>query len=135
MSPIETLSYILKHPFNRGRPLAAVARYIRWQFESRVAAGPLAVAFVDDVKLIVSQGMTGATGNIYCGLHEFEDMGFALHLLRPGDLFVDVGANVGSYSLLAAATGADVIAFEPGEAFPLLKRNVEANHLLVDCRC
>ena len=37
-------------------------------------------------KLIVRNGMTGATGNIYCGLHEFADMGFVLHLLRPGDL-------------------------------------------------
>jgi hypothetical protein len=34
------------------------------------------------------------TGNIYCGLHEFADMGFVLHFLRPGDLFVDVGANI-----------------------------------------
>lgn len=46
--------------------------------------------------------MTGATGNWYCGLQEYEDMSFVLHALRPGDLFVDVGANIGSYSILAA---------------------------------
>jgi len=33
--------------------------------------------------------------------------------LGRGDLFVDVGANVGYFSLLAASRGADVIAFEP----------------------
>lgn len=33
--------------------------------------------------------------------------------LKPGDLFVDVGANVGYFSLLAARRGARVIAFEP----------------------
>ena len=33
--------------------------------------------------------------------------------LRPGELFVDVGANVGIHSLAAAAVGAEVIAFEP----------------------
>jgi FkbM family methyltransferase len=74
--------------------------------------------------------MTGSTGNLYVGLHDFAEMGFLLHFLRPGDLFADVGANVGSYSVLAgAAVGADVIAFEPGEAFPWLVRNLELNRL------
>jgi FkbM family methyltransferase len=34
-------------------------------------------------------------------------------LLRDGDLFLDVGANLGYHSLLAAAQGARVYAFEP----------------------
>lgn len=34
--------------------------------------------------------------------------------VRPGGLFVDVGANIGYWSLLAAARGSRVIAFEPG---------------------
>jgi FkbM family methyltransferase len=39
--------------------------------------------------------------------------------MRPGDVFYDVGANVGSYSLIAGAQGLDgvrVVAFEPGYA-------------------
>ena len=51
--------------------------------------------------------------------------------LRPGQTFVDVGANVGYYTLLAAKlvgpTGR-VIAFEPVPAeFELMRRGVEAN--------
>ncbi len=58
--------------------------------------------------------MNGATGNFYTGLHEFEDMSFVLHALRSTDVFVDVGANIGSYTVLAAAVvGAQCIAFEP----------------------
>jgi FkbM family methyltransferase len=34
-------------------------------------------------------------------------------LLKPGELFVDIGANVGYFSLLAAKLGGRVIAFEP----------------------
>ncbi|PWE33726.1 FkbM family methyltransferase [Maritimibacter sp. 55A14] len=34
-------------------------------------------------------------------------------LLKPGDLVLDCGANVGAVTTLLAATGADVIAFEP----------------------
>jgi FkbM family methyltransferase len=33
--------------------------------------------------------------------------------LRPGDLFVDVGANVGIFSIMAANNGAQVVALEP----------------------
>jgi FkbM family methyltransferase len=36
-----------------------------------------------------------------------------MRLLSPGDLFIDVGANIGTYSLWAADLGAEVIAIEP----------------------
>lgn len=93
--------------------------------------GAVAVPFVDDTRLLVLPGMTGATGNIYCGLHEFEDMGLVLHALRPGDLFVDVGANIGSYTVLAAgACGAHVLAVEPiPSTFAHLIDNVRLNNL------
>lgn len=71
------------------------------------------------------------TGNLYAGLHEFSDMGFLLHFLRSGDIFVDAGANVGSYTLLAAGiTGSKAIAFEPvPSTFNVLKENIELNEL------
>ena len=75
--------------------------------------------------------MTGATGNIYCGLHEYQDMALVLHALRPGDLFADVGANIGSYTVLAAgAAGATCLSFEPHPAtFAHLLDNVRLNDL------
>jgi FkbM family methyltransferase len=75
--------------------------------------------------------MTGATGNIYVGLHEFSDMGFTLHFLRPPDVFADVGANVGSYTVLASGVcGAKSIAVEPDPTtMKHLRRNLEINGL------
>jgi len=75
--------------------------------------------------------MTGATGNIYCGLHEFADMAFLLHFLRPGDLFVDVGANIGSFTVLASAVcGAETIAIEPDPVtIGWLQKNIAANNI------
>lgn len=73
--------------------------------------------------------MTGATGNLYCGLHEFVDMAFLLHFLRPDDEFADIGANIGSYSILASAfIGAKTRAFEPHpDTHRKLARNVAVN--------
>jgi FkbM family methyltransferase len=58
-------------------------------------------------------------------------MQFMRHYLRPGDCFVDVGANIGTYALLAASlTGPSgrVDAFEPGPvALERLRENVALN--------
>jgi FkbM family methyltransferase len=112
--PLTTFRFLLQHPLTKRSPVAAVARYLRWQLGSRILGGSVAVDFVNDARLLVRPGMTGATGNVYAGLHEFEDMAFLLHALRAGDSFVDVGANVGTYTVLAAkVVGARVVAFEP----------------------
>jgi FkbM family methyltransferase len=59
---------------------------------------------------------------------EFGEMGFAMHLLREGDVFVDVGANVGVYSIMAAARGAKVLAIEPvSTTYQQLMDNVYLN--------
>lgn len=123
-----TLDFILNHPLTRDRPIRSLARYAAWQLGSRLVRDH-GHPWIDGACLMVRNGMTGATGNIYCGLHEFVDMAFVLHLLRPGDLFLDIGANVGSYSVLAAAVcRAEVLAFEPDpDTLVHLRRNVAAN--------
>ena len=130
MGLLNTLGFILRHPLNRGRRGAALVRWLRWQVGSRLLPGAVWVPFVAEVGLLVRPGMTGATGNVYCGLHEFEDMALVLHALRPDDLFVDIGANVGSYALLGGAAGARVLAIEPiPTTFAWLTRNIAVNGL------
>jgi FkbM family methyltransferase len=54
-------------------------------------------------------------------------------VLEPGGLFVDVGANVGSYTIWAAELGAEVIALEPADdTFALLVENMALNGYHVD---
>jgi hypothetical protein len=113
MRLLNNYRFLVTHPLTKDRKIRTLTRWLRWQIGSRVLGCSVAVPFVNNTRLLVKPGMTGATGNIYCGLHEFEDMAFVLHLLRPGDLFVDIGANIGSYTILAGATGANAISFEP----------------------
>ncbi len=65
------------------------------------------------------------------GIWEPQETRFLLDTLRPGDVFVDVGANIGYFALLASRlvgpTGA-VLAFEPETAnFALLEANCRLN--------
>lgn len=129
MSLTKTLRFILDHPLNAGSRANALGRFVSWQIRSRVFPGPAVVPFVNGSRLMIRRGRPGSTGNLYTRLHEFSEMGFVLHALEEGDLFVDVGANVGAYSILAASLpGTRCIAFEPAsDTFELLAENVRLN--------
>lgn len=119
----------MRHPIARHRPAAALLRIARWQLRSRGSSGPVVVPWVDDSRLVMRRGMTCASGNVYWGLGEFPDMAFVIHLLRPGDLFFDVGANVGGFTVLASKVcGAESWAFEPAaETVGALRANIDEN--------
>ena len=125
------LKFITNHPLNRGNKFGAVMRFLRWQINTRLNPYPVVYPFTDRALLIVKKGMSGATGNLYCGLHEFNDMGFLLHFLRKDDLFVDIGANRGSYTVLSAGhVGAQTISVEPVPVtFGHLMRNIGVNQV------
>lgn len=129
MQLLKLLKFVWRHPLNKNAKGKALIRVAKWQLASRMLAGPIALPFVEGAQLFAIRGMTGATGNWYCGLHEVIEMGFVLHLLRQSDFFLDVGANIGSYSILAAAgVGARVTAVEPiPETFAYLEKNVILN--------
>jgi FkbM family methyltransferase len=130
MSAISIFRFVRSHPLTRRAPVRALARVAAWQIRSRLE-GEVIVPWIENQKLVVRRGMTGATGNIYGGLHEFPDMMFLLHFLRCGDLFLDIGANVGTYTVLASGVcKANTWAFEPDPKTILaLTRNIEINGL------
>ena len=65
------------------------------------------------------------------GKHESGTERFVLDHLEPGATFLDVGANIGYYSLLAAsAGGSKVVAFEPQKPLAdLLRQSIDINNL------
>lgn len=70
---------------------------------------------------------------IYMGMWERDETIILRHLLRPGDMFIDVGANIGFYSLIAASlvtpTG-KVHAFEPVPSTAAsLQRAIHVNNI------
>lgn len=100
------LRVVWHHPLNANGKVVAVWRVLRWQFASHLMPGLISLPDAQGTSLFAMRGMTGATGNWYCGLHEEDEMAFVLHLLRPDEHFVDVGANMDSYSVLHGGSGA-----------------------------
>ena len=123
------LRVIADHPINRNRKFRAVFEYGFIQMAAKLVPGELCLEFPNHTRLLISPHMKGAAHFITPRLCEFAEMGFLMHFLRQDDFFADVGANVGSFAIMAAGVaGAKVVAFEPDPGvYAMLVRNVRLN--------
>jgi FkbM family methyltransferase len=120
------------HPANRGRRAAAVARAAHFQLRSRVT-GQLRATRIGGATILAERGFAASTKVVYGSPPDWAEMQAWRRILKPGDLFVDVGANVGTYTLWAADCGARVLAVEPHVATAArLRRNVVLNRFEVE---
>lgn len=125
------MGWMVRHPLNRGHTIQTFGRYIAWHLGSRLLKFPVVYPFANDLRIYLRAGFWGATGVVHFGLEEYGDMAFCAHLLRPDDLFVDVGTCFGTYTLLAAGVGgAQVTSFEPNPTTAgWLVENIRLNRL------
>ena len=126
-----TLKAIADHPLKRHAPLRSALDFCIAQVAVRLVPGDIAVAFPNSTRLLISPRMKGAAHFISPGLCEFDEMCFVTHFLRAGELFADIGANVGAYTVLASGVAqARTTAFEPSPTtFRYLIDNVRINGL------
>lgn len=122
-----------RHPNNRGRRARAVVRAVGWQLYKRLLRRPVDVRVFERSVLRAYPDSTSASNCVYFGAYfDFAEMAFMRRYLRPGDAFLDAGANIGAYTLLAAelvGAAGSVIAVEP---HPLVVRRLRENVALND---
>jgi FkbM family methyltransferase len=119
------------HPLTQNNVSKALYRYIRFNTIQKIYPKARVYKWIGNLKFYAHIGDAGIVANIYYKLFDYEDSMFLIHHLKKDDLFVDVGANVGHYSLLAAGIcEAEVMAFEPiPSTFSKLNSNVNLNKL------
>jgi FkbM family methyltransferase len=126
-----TLRDFSNHPLKRHAKFKAIIEFCMGQLAIRWIPGDVCVPFPNGAKLLVPPMMKGSFHFLFLGLYEYEEMSFLLHFLRPDDLFVDVGANIGAYTVLAGAcAGCKTISFEPSASnYKYLVDNIHLNNL------
>jgi FkbM family methyltransferase len=68
------------------------------------------------------------SSHIFCGAFEWEEREWLFSELKASDVFYDIGANIGLFTLLASERCKHVIAFEPiNDTFRMLSENVALN--------
>ena len=128
---VSTARLIWGHPENAGRRGRRLARWVTWQASQRALDRPWTITLHRDVRMICHPHDHITSLALYCGLYDAAEMRFLLAWLRAGDTFLDVGANVAPYSLLASTVpGTQAVAFEPGTlAQSRARANVALNEL------
>ena len=124
--------FVWNHPENRGRRVKAMARLLAWHVRRRVTPRPCTVDLTPGRRIRCYPDSAAAAGVLYCRLPEWEHMRFVVDFLRDGDVFVDVGANIGVYAVLASSVeGVKVYAFEPSSlSYDRAMENIELNGLI-----
>ena len=122
------VKFVWAHPANSGQRAKAVARSVRFQVRARLLHQRTLAQLGERSYLWAGLHRPGASRVVYGNPPDYSEMLVWRRSLSPGDVFVDVGANVGSYSIWAAELGAEVVALEPAEdTFQLLLENIAIN--------
>lgn len=125
--PLERLITNIASEASRGHRVEVGMRTVGFEVRSRLLGRPMMAPIGDHSQIIVYPGETN--GSHTCrNPPNWPEMGVWRQHLRPGDLFLDIGANIGIYTLFALDLGATVIACEPdAHNAQRLRENLELN--------
>ncbi|MCX5736700.1 MAG: FkbM family methyltransferase [candidate division NC10 bacterium] len=120
-------AYLSRCPVTEGKGLL----YRRFAMALLPAEREVIAELAPGFRIALDLGETAQREMFYFGTYERKESALVRRILRPGDAFWDVGANLGYYTLLGGAcvgkTGR-VVAFEPfPPAWERLQRNLSLN--------
>jgi FkbM family methyltransferase len=131
LSYFNIFKQIINHPANEGKQIESLFRALNWQLTAKSKE----VTEIDffGYKILVHNPEVARRLIYFHNYYDFNTMKFMERYLKPGDFFIDMGANIGIYSLLAASLVGKEGHIDSFEAFPTtferLKENVERNDI------
>lgn len=102
MNYLRSLYTLLNHPENLKQPIKTAARILWWKANQLYFNLPVIYPLTNSTKIICEPSSSYGSYIIYARFPEPEEMHFIHSYLRATDTFVDVGANIGAVSLVAA---------------------------------
>jgi FkbM family methyltransferase len=123
------VEFVWNNPGNRHQRFSRLFLAVCWQIRKRLIPRPLAITLVNGVRFWAHPDCTISSALNYADWPEYEELHFCRANLRQGDAVLDIGANVGHFSLLIAdIVGPEAIyCFEPT---PLTWRRLKENFAL-----
>lgn len=125
------LQFIFNHPLNKNHKMKTLLRIFWWKLNRIFFKFPCIVEIAPGVRCICyPDNSLYSTLIMYLGLPEYGEMKFLLDILKKHDNFIDVGANMGAYSLIASSKIKDgnIFSFEPSPKISLkLYENINLN--------
>jgi FkbM family methyltransferase len=123
------VQFIWHNPGNRGMRLRKLACAVEWQVYKRVLRKPRIISLPNGVRFIAHPDCVISSALQYADWPEYAELQYCRRRLRSGDVLIDVGANVGHFSLLLGdlVGPRNLICYEPT---PVSWRRLKANFQL-----
>ena len=130
---INLFKLIWQHPANHGRKATAIFDSLTWQAAKRFSTSNRVIDY-HGLQFICFKDSHSSSAVIYFNtLPDFNEMMFMKSYLKSGDAYLDIGANIGIYSLYAATLVGDSGIVDAFEAEPdtaeKLHRQIRLNRL------
>ena len=117
---------------NRGQRTRRLGRFVGWQLWKRIVRKPIVVTLFNGKQFVAYPDCSVSSGILYTRVPNSRNILFARKHLSGGTL-IDIGANVGSVSLLLADAIEHAILFEPNPvAAARARANLTLNHLVFE---
>jgi FkbM family methyltransferase len=123
---------ILNHPSNKNHKYKTFCRIIWWKVNRIFFQLPVVIDIDNKIKCICYPISSYGGQVVYYNLPEYPEMCFMKKVLSDKSVFIDVGANMGIFSLNAASKikNGKIYAFEPvPKVFDILCQNIRINNL------
>jgi FkbM family methyltransferase len=123
------------HKGNRGKRLFSLIAGYCWFFRSKITNRPKDIVVFGNMKFRCYPGSAHAQSIFFNGtaFDNWDSMHFINNVLNVNDRFIDIGANIGLFTLLADSKigpGGYIIAIEPiSNNISRLKENINLNNL------
>lgn len=124
---------ILNHPLNKDEKLKAAFRILWWKFNQLFLHTPCVITLSgSNIKCICYTESSYGGMVVYNNLPEYPEMLFLGKVLKANSVFLDIGANIGVFTLIAASKikSGKIYSFEPvASVLSILYNNVRLNSL------
>ena len=126
---IYPISNLWNEESNRGQRSRRLCAFAGWQLWKRIVRKPITVALFNGMRFVAYPDCPVSSGVLYTRIPNSRNILFLRKHVSGGTL-IDVGANVGSVSLLLADTVENAILFEPNPvAAARARENLVRNRL------
>jgi FkbM family methyltransferase len=130
---MNSLTTLYNAPYNKDRPVFAMYRYLYWKMIRLLKLKNVRFRFWGDRTLTLDYDSLQSMWIMYNYLIDWEEFNLIRSYIRPGDHVLDIGSNIGTYSLWMSkfvGPNGKVHCFEPDrQNFDKLEANILGNNL------